>query len=231
MLEHLNTGTVLFLNGLLRHHYVLTRIVQGLADNAIARGAPVFVPLLVLWFSSECAKRRGRMIAGLIGVAVATFASVALQRTLHLGVRPFLDPRLHLYLLNGEFADGWYHANSFPSDTAALFFALSTVVFVEWRLAGALAYGWSLLVNICRIALGFHSPIDVIAGIAWGAGVVYLFVHLRPLVLFAKHGLERSNARLPWIHALLVLFIADAYTLFLASRGILQVLHLLPGRH
>lgn len=232
MLEQLNTNTVLYLNAILRHHHLVTRIVQGLADNALARGAPVFIPLLVIWFSGEKAQHRGRILSGLVGVCVATFGSVVLQRCLHLGVRPFLDPKLHLYLLNGEFADGWYHANSFPSDTAALFFSLSTVVFLEWRLAGIIAYGWSFLIDgICRIALGFHSPIDVLGGIILGVGTAYLFSRMPLMTNVAQRATERSNYRLAWIHASLVLFIADAYSLFPSLRGILQFLHLLPGQH
>ncbi len=229
MLEQFNTSTVLFLNDILRHHYFLTRVVQGLADNAFARGAPVFIPLLVIWFSDE--KRRGRILSGLIGVCLATGGSVIVQRFLHIGTRPFLDPNLHLYLLNGEFADNWYHSNSFPSDTAALFFSLSTVVFLQWRAAGLVAYTWSLLINVCRMAIGFHYPTDVLAGIALGVGVVYLFSDIPRLTDFLQGFMERSKSRMPWINALLAMFIADAYTLFLASRGFVHFAQLLLARH
>jgi membrane-associated phospholipid phosphatase len=232
VIEQFDANIVLYLNGILRNHYLLTRIAQGLTDNALARGAPVFIPLLVIWFSCNNIENRGRVLTGLLGAFVATFASVVVQRSLHLGVRPFLNPKLHLYLLNGEFADGWFHANSFPSDTAALFFALSTVVFLEWRFAGIIAYAWSFLADgICRMALGFHSPTDIVAGIILGVGTVYVFSRMRFMSAFAQSVLKRSNSRLAWVHALLILFIADAYNLFPALRGMFQFLHILPGQH
>lgn len=231
MLAQLNTAIVVFLNGVLRNHYLLARIVEGLALNPIARGVPVFVPLMVIWFSTENTKHRGRILLGLVGVCVATLVSVMLQKRLHVDVRPFFNPKLHLYLLSQEIIQEWGRINSFPSDTATLYFSLSTVVFLEWRVGGAFAYGWSFLsAGICRMALGFHYPSDILAGIALGIATAYFFSNMHGLASRVQRLLEGSNIRVAWIHAALFLFIADAYTLFPGLQGVMRFLTMLE-RH
>lgn len=88
MLNHLDTELLLTLNGLLRTYFWLPKAVSGLALNPIARCVPVFVPLVVLWFSPNHIARRGHMALGLAGVCFATLISVLLQKHLHLNIRP-----------------------------------------------------------------------------------------------------------------------------------------------
>ena len=223
MAEHLDAEIVLYLNGLLRSHFWIAKLVSGLALNPIARGVPVFVPLLVLWFSKEHMKQRGRIMVGVAGVCVATLVSVLSQKHLHVDIRPFFDPKLHLYLVNPEDLSQWGRINSFPSDTATLYFSLSTVVFLEWRLGGSLAYAWSFITaGICRAALGFHYPSDIVAGIALGAGTAYLFMRWQSLAWRVQRQLERLDSRAAWIHAAFFLFLADAYSLFPGLQGVMR---------
>src|SRR5581483_9262341 len=170
-----DTNIVLWLNGILAHHFWLAKIASGLALNPIARGVPVFVPLIVLWFSPSHITDRGRMVLGLAGACFATLVSVLLQKHLHVDIRPLFNSALHLYQPNRVDLSQWDRINSFPSDTATLYFALSTVIFLEWRLAGALSYVWSFITaGICRAALGFHYPSDIAAGIVLGTAMVLL---------------------------------------------------------
>lgn len=223
MVEHLDTAIVLALNGLLRNHFWLAKLVSGLALNPIARGVPVFLPLMVLWFSRDHMKHRGRILMGVAGVCFATLVSVLLQKHLHVDIRPFFDPKLHLYLVNREDLSQWGRINSFPSDTATLYFSLSTVVFLEWRQGGILAYAWSFLTaGICRAALGFHYPSDIAAGIALGTATAYLFMHWQSMTWFVQRQLERFDSRAAWIHAFFFLFLADAYGLFPGLQGVMR---------
>lgn len=226
MFEQWDAHAVLYLNAILRDHSTLTRIVVGLAMNPIARGGPVIFPLLMIWFSGDYVQKRGRILLGLIGVCVATLAAVFLQTHLNVLVRPILDPKLHLYLIGQGWIEGFGdHINSFPSDTATLVFALSTVVFLEWRLAGAIAYGWAVLtVGICRMALGLHYATDAIAAFILGVGTVYLFMRPRIAADFVERLLERSNSWSAWIDAALFLFLADANGQFQGLRGLLRFL-------
>jgi len=226
MLEHLDTASVLALNDLLRSHYWLAKLVNGLALNPIARGVPVFAPLIILWFSPDRLAQRGRIVLGLAGACFATLVSVLLQKHLHVDVRPFFDPHLNLYQLKYENLAEWDRVNSFPSDTATLYFALSMVIFLEWRGAGALAFVWSFITaGICRIALGFHYPEDIVAGIILGMGTVLLFNSVPRLTNWVQHHLEGVTSHKAWIHAALFLLLADAYSQFEGLQGVMRLLN------
>lgn len=224
-MHHLDTELLLTLNGLLRTYFWLPKAVSGLALNPIARGVPVFAPLVVLWFSPDHIARRGRMVLGLAGVCFATLISVLLQKHLHLNIRPAFDPSLHLYRVINLDLSVWDRISSFPSDTATLYFALSTVIFLEWRWGGVLAYTWSFITaGICRIALGFHYPSDFAAGMVLGVGTVYLFTSIPLVTNWVQYHLELTESRKPWIYAGLFLFLADAYSQFQGLQGVMRLL-------
>ena len=221
---HLDTELVLALNGLLRSHFWMAKLANGLALNPIARGVPVFAPLIILWFSPDHIVHRGRMILGIAAACFATLVSVLLQRHLHVDIRPFFNPQFHLYQVGQEDPTLWGRINSFPSDTATLYFALSTVIFLEWRFAGAVAYAWSFLTaGICRIALGFHYPSDVAAGIILGAGTVYLATRMLYATGWLQRQLENTQNRAAWVHAALFLLLADAYSQFEGLQGVMRL--------
>lgn len=225
MLEHVDTGLVLALNGLLRSHHWLAKAATGLALNPIARGVPIFVPLIVLWFPPDHMAHRGRIVLGLAAACVATMISVLLQKHLYVDVRPFFDARLHLYQPNYVGPSVWDRINSFPSDTATLYFALSTVIFLEWRFAGTMAYVWSFLATgICRAALGFHYPSDILGGIILGSTIVYLVARIPRAGAWVQLHLENADRKKPWFHAALFLLLADAYSRFEGLQGAMRLL-------
>jgi membrane-associated phospholipid phosphatase len=225
MLNHLDTEILLTLNGLLRAYFWLPKLVSGLAVNPLARGIPVFVPLVVLWFSPNHSTHRGRMTLGLGATCFATLASVLLQKYLHVNIRPAFDPSLHLYQAINLDLSVWNRRSSFPGDTTTLYFALSTMIFLEWRWGGVLAYIWSFITTgICRVALGFHYPSDIAAGIILGVGTVYLLTSIPRLTNWAQYHLEQNETRTPWIHAVLFLLLADAYSQFQGLQGLMHLL-------
>ena len=224
MLEHLDTELLLTLNGVLRNQFWL-KAVSGLALNPIARGVPVFVPFVVLWFSPDRITRRGHMALGTAGACFATLISVLLQKHLQVDIRPALDPSVHLYKEIKLDPAVWDRISSFPSDTATLYFALSTVIFLEWRSAGALAYAWSFITTgICRVALGLHYPSDFAGGIILGVGTVYLFTSIPLFANWIQYHLEKTEARKPWIYAALFVVLADAYGQFQGLQGVMRLM-------
>ena len=210
------------LNSLIPSGPLAARLFASFANNALLRGLPIFFPLVALWFSQDSRKRQSRMMVGLFATCIATVCSLRLQSLLLLHTRPFLDPALHLQGLNLTEFGGWDHSASFPSDTATLFFSLATVIFLENRIAGGIAFFWSLLtVGLVRAALGWHYPSYVAGSFVLGPTVVYLITRIRFLVTASERLVEWFEPRIYILNALLFVFLADAYSLFQGAHFII----------
>ena len=62
-----------------------------LVNTSLFRGFPVYFSVVALWFSSDQPERRGRMLAGLLAVCLATMLSVWSQFHIPVHIRPILD--------------------------------------------------------------------------------------------------------------------------------------------
>jgi undecaprenyl-diphosphatase len=190
-----------------------------LANNSLFRGFPLFFSLTALWFSAGDRERRGRMLAGLLAVCLATILSVWSQFHLAVHTRPILDTALHLETVIPPWI--WDRTSSFPSDTATLFFGLAAVVFVERRLVGLFCFVWvAAIIAIPRVIFGFHYASDIIGSLVLGSALVFLFAdssHLRSLF---ERALLWFESRMYVVHALLFVFLAEASDLFLSLQAL-----------
>lgn len=193
-----------------------------LANNSLFRGFPLFFAIPALWFSSDQLERRGRMLAGLLAVCLATMLSVWSQFHIAVHIRPILDLAIPLDTVIPR--TPWDRTNSFPSDTATLFFGLAAVVFVERRLAGLFCFIWvAAIVAIPRIVVGLHYPSDIIGSFVLGPAIVFIFATLPyPRRLF-EHALTWFEGRMYIIHALLFIFLAEAFDLFPSLQALGKV--------
>jgi undecaprenyl-diphosphatase len=107
---------------------------------------------------------------------IALIAARVLAHTLPLRHRPILDPTLHFrppYSLPDQ--SNWTIWSSFPSDHAALFFALLTGVWLACRRAGVILLFYVLIaISFPRIYTGIHYPTDILAGAALGIAAVLI---------------------------------------------------------
>jgi len=222
--SNLDLHLLLELNSMVPHNALGYKIVNSMGSNSLNslyRGFPVFFYMVVLWFSREDHKRRSRMLIGLLATCLAIVMSLWMQYHLATHIRPFLDPSLHLLGINPNNTLGWNHLNSFPSDSATLFFSLATVIFLESRIAGGIAFLWSLVtIGIARVATGWHYPSDIAGGLLLGIACVYLLTRIRPLSSFFERLLLRYQPRMYIVHALVFFWLAEAYTLFSGLRGL-----------
>jgi len=210
------------LNSFVRNNHLAAQIIGLAGFNPLVRGLPAFFFIVALWFLREDRKRRSRMLIGLIAASAATFLSVWLQHRFSLNVRPFLDPSLHLAYVNPASTSNWDRLGSFPSDTATLFFALAAIIFLENRVAGGVTTLWLLFtVGVARVAMGWHYPSDIAGGMILGVTSVFLATRFRYPRDLAERLLERCEPRMYIVHAILFLFLADAYSLFPGLGGIL----------
>ena len=138
---------------------VFDRAILDIADSAILKGALFMAYFWHLWFSStgDAATRRRGVVASLATAALVAVIARGLQIVLPLHERPLHAPDIQFVLPIGVNPETLNHWGSFPSDHAALFFALATAMFLEARRIGILAFIWTLVV-IClpRLYLGYH---------------------------------------------------------------------------
>jgi membrane-associated phospholipid phosphatase len=192
--------------------------IWRVSSNALIRGFPISFALISFWFADDCTKRRSRMLVGLLAVSVATLFSVWSQFHLNVHTRPFLDPTLHLTVAAPEWTLGWSRTNSFPSDSATLFFGLSMVIFVEKWIVGVLCFLWTIMiVAIPRVVFGFHYPSDILGAAILGPGSVVVFDRI-PYLGTLLERLLMPKGYLRYVNALLFIFLADALDLFQGAQ-------------
>lgn len=106
--------------------------------------------------------RRTAVAAGLsagLGLATASLIGGAVGRD-----RPFVADPGGVHLFSSHAADA-----SFPSDHATAAMAIAVAILLRKPRWGILAVVLALIVSIGRVALGYHYPSDVLAGIALGS--------------------------------------------------------------
>ncbi|WP_426533632.1 phosphatase PAP2 family protein [Bradyrhizobium sp. McL0615] len=223
----LDTKLLLALNSFFSSTEQKNYFMLFMGNNSLPRGFPIFVSLVGLWFSVECNKRRSRMLIGLLATCFATLASVWMQRHFTPHLRPLLDPTLPLKV---AVPNTWDRVGSFPSDTATLFFSLVAVIFIENRLLGLLCFIWALLTaGVARIALGIHYPSDILGALVLGPVVVFLFNSVPYFKILVEGVLSIFQDRMYLVHALLFIFLAEAYFLFLGLQGTLKYFRFFAG--
>jgi membrane-associated phospholipid phosphatase len=192
-----------------------------LMNNSLLRGFPLFFSIPALWFSSDRPERRGRMLAGLLAVCLTTILSLWSQFHIVVHTRPILDLTIPLETLVPRMQ--WDRMSSFPSDTATLFFGLATVVFLENRLVGLFCFVWvAAIVAIPRVIFGLHYASDIIGSFVLGPGCVFIFAKISYRLF--EHALMWFEGRMYIVHALLFVFLAEAYELFLSLQALGKML-------
>jgi undecaprenyl-diphosphatase len=194
--ENLDVRMLLWVNQFVGTNGKLDHALVFFTDNPTLRFILPSLLLWTLWFSAKTSdEQRARMLSGIIGCYAAALSSRFGQALVFVHSRPILS-RLPVKIPPGIDIAGWSRArnfNSFPSDFACLFFAISTVIFFVNKKFGVLAYLWSFVVGgVVRVYLGFHFPLDVLAGAALGVIAVAVFsreficARLMPLVGLAS---------------------------------------------
>jgi len=156
--------------------------------------------MMVLWYfwfqNPNSSEARSRILITILSGLVALVISRLLAEVLPFRPRPFTVPGEELRPLSdaSEMIRTW---SSFPSDHAAMAFALSMGVWTIVRRAGALAFSIAILfISFPRVFVGLHYPSDVISGALIGI-IVTLSMQARRIrapVAAPLLGLERSHS-------------------------------------
>jgi undecaprenyl-diphosphatase len=127
-----------------------------------------------------------------------------------------VDPALHLKIFDPQWSlINWDRKGSFPSDTATLFFALATVIFLEARLVGLICFCWvAAMIAVPKVIFGYHYPSDIVGSLVLGPAVVLLFNKISYARLLIERGLMLFEDSTYIVHALFFLFLTEAFNLF-----------------
>ena len=209
------------------HNEVINHAVYVLSETDILTGALMVALLYYCWFNSSAAEARARLLLGFGAALVSAVTSRLLQVSLPLRLRPMHAGDSGFQPLPGIDPTLANHWGSFPSDHAALFFALAAVVWRQSRWLGLLAMLSALFGVLPRVYLGLHYLSDVMAGAALGIALVLMLGRFGPRTL-AHWGVAWGERRPGLAYALAFLMSFEVATLFedirQVGRGVPAVL-------
>ncbi len=170
----------LAVNGLASHNGVLNHALYIASETTLVTGGFLVGLVWYCWFQDNAKEARQRLLLGFGAVLVAAVLSRLLQISLPMRARPLHDLATGFQPLAGIDTELANHWGSFPSDHAALFFALVAVIWQRSRWLGVIALLSALYGVLPRIYFGLHYPSDTIAGAALGVALVLMFERFGP---------------------------------------------------
>jgi undecaprenyl-diphosphatase len=153
---------------LLGHSHILDLLVK-LAGVYLIYALPVI--LIVLWFVFP--KKQVTLLLCMLAVIFSWFVL-----TKSVGSYLWHRPRPEMAVIGLK--EVFFHRPdySFPSDHATALFAIAFGLYIfNWKKAGSWFLLYSLIIVICRVAIGVHYPLDIIGGVASaliGVSIIYL---------------------------------------------------------
>lgn len=195
-MNYFDSKFMFFLNSFAQKSQLFDLAMSSLASNPFLKGGIIISLIWWSWFRPSTTKTLDREFA-LSGLS-AGFVSIVLARALAFALpfreRPMRNPDLHFQIPFGTEPEALIRWSSFPSDHAALFFALSLPLFFVSRRAGIFALLYSFVaVCLSRVYVGIHYPTDILAGALVGAMTAYTMTRTsirtaisRPVFRFAE---------------------------------------------
>ena len=222
--EQVDRVLVLSANQLAGQNVALDKLIYDIANSPLLKGGVFLAAYWWLWFEAKDGVREqrrdvvvGLLAASLVAVAsrlLADFPALPPAAAAYAGPRDTPRPRRQSFTLNAF--------SSFPSDHAALFFALSVPLWRRSHWLGAAAALWTVLV-IClpRVYLGYHWPSDVVAGAAMGVVLMLVLCRLIGATALPDGAIRFSASHPPAFYALAWLFSLELAALFVDVRAFL----------
>lgn len=218
------------LGAISRRSYEFDLFVSEVSRNELIKGGVLATLLWWCWGQQEQKRDSLPVVRVILGVFLAVAAGRVLQTTLPHRLRPMHAELPELSLPYGVDTSGLVGWSSFPSDHAALFFAVAAGIWHLHRTAGIVAFAWTAVI-IClpRVYMGLHYLTDILAGMVVGIAImsVCLRVPLPDKVHRLAGTLQYRHGGLMYAVAFLVTF--QIATLFHDARlfagSLAEILH------
>lgn len=181
ILISLDKTLALFINNIAGRWWPIDELIKGLAnDYFLIIGASL--GLLLLWFGTADARQRqgnqSAVLQAMSALGLATWLISYINDNLF-RTRPFDEIAVTTLLYQPT-------DSSFPSNSAAILFAIAVAVWLGNRKAGRIFFIIAAVHSFARVVAGMHYPMDVIGGALIGASLAvtvrWLFIALSPLV-------------------------------------------------
>jgi undecaprenyl-diphosphatase len=171
MLQILDEGVLRYLNGYATRSWLTDMVLTTFLPLPSVKMLPIVTCLVWIWFGGrQIDNQRSLVIQTFLGAAGALITSRLVQNFTSHRPRPIHSATIDFVLPFGVAKDTLPEWSSFPSDNAALAFALATGVWFASKPLGSLSLIWAAVaVGFPRIYSGFHYPSDVVCGALLGA--------------------------------------------------------------
>ncbi len=172
-----DASIIYFVNSFVHRWFAVDATFALIATNTLFSGGAIAAIIWWAWFRFDTKQSQARefLSCGIFTAFLSVVAARSLAALLPYRERPIHRPELHLrmpFVFNESTVVHW---SSFPSDHAAMFFALALSIYFVSRRAGIAALCYVVLF-VCtpRLYMGFHYPTDLVVGAFIGIGVAYL---------------------------------------------------------
>jgi undecaprenyl-diphosphatase len=220
-----------------------------LSNDLLLKGGVLMAAMWWIWFSTSSrrssAASEGEMLCapdeqaradrrtillGFCGTVIALVIARTLEVLGRFRWRPLNYPEMFHVPFGVDISTSAYFRNDncFPSDHAALFFGLATILFLLRRRIGVIAYLYAaIVISLPRVYLMLHYPTDIIVGGLLGATCVVatcgLGQHLGIIRWFSDKLIDWSIRRPASFYACLFVWCFSVAEMFEGVRMVLYV--------
>jgi undecaprenyl-diphosphatase len=175
----------LYINGLAGKVPFIDGLFRGISNDYFAIISCCLI-LIWLWFGTRDAAMRQINQQAVFTAAISiglTSLLVVICNQFYFRARPFAElPPGSVHLLFYRPTD-----SSFPSNLAAVLFAIAVPVFIKNKRYGIILLAIAILSSFGRVYIGIHYPLDVLGGAAFGiAGTLLAFGIMRLISPLSK---------------------------------------------
>ena len=183
LVERADAAILHFLNSVAGKSPLFDHAVNLISRVHLSKGVVFFSVLWGAWFARSRANGTARrdVVLTLLAAAIAAPLSRVLQLLFPVRARPTLNSTLGFSAPVAIDPSELHRWGSFPSDHAAIFFAIVAGMWFSFRRLAWLLLAWSILVILLpRLYLGLHYPSDLLGGAALGIGTTLLVRRFTP---------------------------------------------------